>query len=77
MTRLLRELWIIGPLQKPGEGEREVEATIQEEMRGIVGILHKMRDNSRQELIDQGTGQAVLGQGSYTSAGFQEKGDTS
>ncbi|OIW22155.1 hypothetical protein CONLIGDRAFT_687813 [Coniochaeta ligniaria NRRL 30616] len=31
LTYLLHELWIIGLLRKPGEGEREVEATIGEE----------------------------------------------
>ncbi|KAH8902515.1 hypothetical protein BR93DRAFT_972581 [Coniochaeta sp. PMI_546] len=76
LTRLLRELWIIGPLRKPGEGEREAEVTIEDEVRGVVGILGQMREKSRQDLVGQGIGQAILGQGSYTASGSEAKGDS-
>lgn len=34
-----------------------------------------MREKSRQDLINHGTGQGILGQGSYATFGSEAKGD--
>jgi hypothetical protein len=44
-------------------------------VRGVVNILNQMREKSRHDLVSQGTGQAILGQGSYTTSGAEAKGD--
>ncbi|KAB5517457.1 hypothetical protein GE09DRAFT_1157801 [Coniochaeta sp. 2T2.1] len=75
LTRTIRELLIIGPIRKPGEGEQEAEATIGKEVQEVVGVLNQMREKSRQELINQGTGQESLGQGSYVLSGSEAKGE--
>jgi len=44
-------------------------------VRGVAGLVNQMREKSRQELISQGTGQAVLGQGSWIASGAEAQGE--
>ncbi|KAG6364254.1 hypothetical protein INS49_005853 [Diaporthe citri] len=55
LTRRIRELWIVGPLRKPGEGDR-TEETIESEVQQVVGILNQLRANKRQQLVSEGGG---------------------
>lgn len=55
LTRRIRELWIVGPLRKPGEGDR-TEETIDSEVQKVVGILNQLRANKRQQLVSEGGG---------------------
>lgn len=55
LTRRIRELWIVGPLRKPGEGDR-TEETIESEVQQVVGILNQLRANKRQRLVSEGGG---------------------
>lgn len=55
LTRRIRELWIVGPLRKPGEGDR-TEETIESEVQKVVGILNQLRANKRQQLVSEGGG---------------------
>lgn len=55
LTRRIRELWIVGPLRKPGEGDR-TEETIESEVQSVVGILNQLRANKRQQLVSEGGG---------------------
>ncbi|KAK2604081.1 hypothetical protein N8I77_007040 [Diaporthe amygdali] len=55
LTRRIRELWIVGPLRKPGEGDR-TEETINSEVKKVVGILNQLRSNKRQQLVSEGGG---------------------
>lgn len=59
----------------PGEGEKEAEATIGEEVRGVVGLVNKMREDTRKDLVNQGTGETVLGQGSVGASRSEAKGE--
>lgn len=68
LTRLLRELWIIGPLRKPGEGEQEAEARIDVEVGDVVGLLNRLREQSRQRLVSEGGGH-----GKYVAAAGESK----
>lgn len=71
LTRLLRELWTIGPLRKPGEGEQEAEARIESEVGQVVGLLNRMREQSRQQLVSKGSGHGkyVVAAGEQRSTG--------
>jgi hypothetical protein len=62
LTRLLRELWVIGPLRKPGEGEQETQRVIDENVRDVIDMMNKLRQAAREEMVRE------LGpHGSYTS----------
>lgn len=56
MTRQLRELWVVGPLRKPGEGEREAEETIAAEVQRVTETLNQLRGHSRQQMVSEGGG---------------------
>jgi len=47
LTRQLRELWVVGPLRKPGEGEREAEDAMDREARCVVELLNGLRERVR------------------------------
>lgn len=51
LTRQLRELWVVGPLRKPGEGEAEAAASIDDSVEQVVGLLNELRQKSRQDLM--------------------------
>lgn len=55
LTRRIRELWIVGPLRKPGESDR-TEETIGTEVQTVVNILNQLRANKRQQLVSEGGG---------------------
>ncbi|KAK3953396.1 hypothetical protein QBC32DRAFT_387903 [Pseudoneurospora amorphoporcata] len=38
LTRKMRELWIVGALRKPGEGDEEVEAEVRKMWEGVRGV---------------------------------------
>lgn len=56
LTRQLRELWVVGPLRKPGEGEREAEEQIDTEVQKVVQLLNQIRGQGRQSLVSEGGG---------------------
>lgn len=58
LTRLLRELWLVGPLMKPGEGERVAEETIDGHVQATAALMAHLRDQSRKQLVGP-TGQYV------------------
>lgn len=55
LTRRIRELWIVGPLRKPGDGGKTDE-TIESEVQQVMGILNHLRANKRQQLVSEGGG---------------------
>lgn len=68
LTRLIRELWVTGPLRKPGEGEQEAEAIIGNEVGDVVRLLNELREQSRQRLISESGGN-----GTYVAATAGQK----
>ena len=46
----------MGPLRKPGEGEREAEEQIDSEVQTVVQLLNQIRSQSRQKLVSEGGG---------------------
>ncbi|KAJ9136853.1 hypothetical protein NKR23_g9495 [Pleurostoma richardsiae] len=56
LTRQLRELWVVGPLRKPGEGEREAEETIDSEVQRVTQMLNQLKEGSRQKMVKEGCG---------------------
>ncbi|RKU47775.1 hypothetical protein DL546_006236 [Coniochaeta pulveracea] len=67
LTRLIRELIIIGPLRKPGEGEKEAEERSAKEVQNVVGLLNKIRTQVREGLVKESLGQSEFGQGAYNA----------
>jgi hypothetical protein len=67
LTRLIRELIIIGPLRKPGEGEKEAEERSGREVQNVVRLLNNMRTKVREGLVKNGLGQREFGQGVYNA----------
>ena len=68
LTRLIRELWVTGPLRKPNEGEQEAEAIIGSEVGEVVTLLTQLREQSRKRLISESGGN-----GRYVAAGGEKK----
>ncbi|KAA8628266.1 hypothetical protein SMACR_09381 [Sordaria macrospora] len=60
LTRTMRELWVVGGLKKPGEGDEEVEREIQKMWEGVRGVEGGWRVQKRREELGEGMG---LGQG--------------
>ena len=51
LTRRLRELWVVGPLKKPGDGgEAEVLGAMKQDAASIFELLNKMRAEERQSV---------------------------
>lgn len=69
LTRLIRELWVSGPLRKPGESEREADALIGSEVGEVVALLNRLREQSRQQLVADagGHGRYVVSEGGARS----------
>ncbi|KAL1845389.1 hypothetical protein Daus18300_014554 [Diaporthe australafricana] len=65
LTRRIRELWIVGALRKPGEGDR-TEETIESEVQKVVGIFNQLRSNKRQQLVSEGGGYGQFEVGELT-----------
>lgn len=51
LTRRIRELWIIGPLRKPGEGDAEAETRIRNEVVPVAQLLDTEHVARRQRLM--------------------------
>ncbi|OAA56229.1 metacaspase [Niveomyces insectorum RCEF 264] len=51
LTRRIRELWVIGPLRKPGEGDAEAETRIRDAVVPVAGLLDGQRAQARQRLL--------------------------
>ncbi|TLD15672.1 uncharacterized protein PgNI_02042 [Pyricularia grisea] len=47
LTRQVRELWLVGPLLKPGEGERAADDRIDNQVEAITKILNELRERVR------------------------------
>jgi hypothetical protein len=62
LTRLLRELWVVGPLMRAGEGEQETQQVIDDNVQGVVDMLNRLRQSAREDMV-QGLGS----HGSYQS----------
>ncbi|KXX77952.1 Mediator of RNA polymerase II transcription subunit 22 [Madurella mycetomatis] len=57
LTRQLRELWVVGPLRGPGEGDEQAEAGIRRDAEGVFAMLNALRDSERQRLVAQVAGE--------------------
>ncbi|KAK0639721.1 hypothetical protein B0T16DRAFT_337443 [Cercophora newfieldiana] len=54
LTRQLRELWVVGPLKKPGEGDDEAQQVIKDDASQYFATLNGMRRAERlKETADQ------------------------
>ncbi len=51
LTRQLRELWVVGALRKPGEGEEAAEATIESEVSRLIQLLNSRQQKSREAMM--------------------------
>ncbi|KAK5659515.1 hypothetical protein OQA88_717 [Cercophora sp. LCS_1] len=47
LTRQLRELWVVGPLKKPGEGDDEAQQGIKQDAEKFFAALDGMRNAER------------------------------
>ncbi|KAK4108085.1 hypothetical protein N656DRAFT_740661, partial [Canariomyces notabilis] len=56
LTRRLRELWVVGPLRAPGEGDEQAEATMRHDADTVLAMLNALRDGERQRLLAQAAG---------------------
>ncbi|PSR83194.1 hypothetical protein BD289DRAFT_289596 [Coniella lustricola] len=63
LTRRIRELWIVGPIRRPDDGGRQLEETIEADVRSVTEILNQLRSNVRQQSVTAGGGygQYVVG----------------
>ncbi|KAK3681763.1 hypothetical protein B0T22DRAFT_472792 [Podospora appendiculata] len=59
LTRQLRELWVVGPLKKPGEGDEEAAQGMRQDATVIFDLLNRMRAEARQRLAQQAQGAMV------------------
>ncbi|GAB1319877.1 Mediator of RNA polymerase II transcription subunit 22 [Madurella fahalii] len=57
LTRQLRELWVVGPLRGPGEGDEQAEAGMRRDAEGVFAMLNALRDGERQRLVAQTAGE--------------------
>lgn len=62
---MLRELWVIGPLRRPGEGEQEAEEKIEQDVKGAVALANKLRQDVREKMVSKGR------HGKYVSAALE------
>ncbi|TLD19712.1 hypothetical protein PspLS_09649 [Pyricularia sp. CBS 133598] len=51
LTRQVRELWLVGPLLKPGEGERAADGQIDEQVESMTKILNELRERVRNRQV--------------------------
>ncbi|KAK4233840.1 hypothetical protein C8A03DRAFT_38417 [Achaetomium macrosporum] len=51
LTRRLRELWIVGPLQAPGAHDAEAEQGMQRDAEQVFAMLNALRDRERQRMV--------------------------
>ncbi|KAH8846869.1 hypothetical protein MCOR27_007712 [Pyricularia oryzae] len=51
LTRQVRELWLVGPLLKPGEGERAADGQIDEQVESMTHILNQLRERVRNRQV--------------------------
>ena len=58
-------MWVVGPLRRPGEGEREAAEAIDGEVARVVDLLNGLRETSRQGLMGN--------HGTYVSAAGGEQ----
>ncbi|KAH8898243.1 hypothetical protein GQ53DRAFT_759513 [Thozetella sp. PMI_491] len=63
LTRQLRELWVVGPLQLPDDGDNEAEKNIDKEVMDILSKLNTMREGARRQMM-----QEAGGHGTYVAA---------
>ncbi|KAK3322945.1 hypothetical protein B0H66DRAFT_555539 [Apodospora peruviana] len=56
LTRRLRELWIVGPLKKPGDGDVEAAEGMQEDAAAILELLTRLRVDSREKMARESGG---------------------
>jgi len=57
LTRRLRELWVVGPLKKPGDGgEAEVLDGMKQDAASIFELLNRMRAEERQKVARESNG---------------------
>ncbi|KAK3357902.1 hypothetical protein B0T25DRAFT_499552 [Lasiosphaeria hispida] len=47
LTRQLRELWVVGPLKKPGEGDDAVQLGVQQDATAFFSLMNGMRSEER------------------------------
>lgn len=47
LTRQLRELWVVGPLKKPGEGDDEAQQGIKQDAETFFSTLNAQRNAER------------------------------
>ncbi|EAA29806.1 hypothetical protein GE21DRAFT_4951 [Neurospora crassa] len=61
LTRKMRELWVVGPLRKPGEGDEEVEREMRGCWEGVVQNVGGWRGLKRAEVVNKmgGKGKGV------------------
>ncbi|KAK4188568.1 hypothetical protein QBC35DRAFT_358005, partial [Podospora australis] len=51
LTRKLKELWVVGPLLKPGEGADEALAEMRTSAQQQVAILNKLKSDERRREV--------------------------
>lgn len=57
LTRRLRELWVVGPLKKPGDGgEAEVLHEMKQDAASIFELLNRMRAEAREKIASESNG---------------------
>lgn len=54
LTRRLRELWVVGPLRKPGDGDDKAQESIRQDPHAFYGMLNAMRKEERMREEQEG-----------------------
>ncbi|KAK1756611.1 hypothetical protein QBC47DRAFT_380252 [Echria macrotheca] len=56
LTRQLRELWVVGPLRGPGEGDDEAQKAIQKDAAAFFGMMNRARAEDRMRRVRESGG---------------------
>ncbi len=56
LTRQLRELWVVGPLRQPGEGDDEAQQGIKQDAVAFFATLSAMRGEERMKKAQESGG---------------------
>ncbi|KAK3936523.1 hypothetical protein QBC46DRAFT_394912 [Diplogelasinospora grovesii] len=56
LTRQLRELWVVGPLKRPREGDTEAEESMRKDISAVSSLLGRLRNESRQKMVQESNG---------------------
>ena len=63
LTRQLRELWVVGPLKRPGEGDTEARENVRQDAAAVFEMMNAMRGDNRRRRAQESEGCMVYREG--------------